>query len=49
MSSMQLLSKQIVFGNLENVVRRGQSGKEIEWTDGYRATSRRLAYRATEQ
>ena len=49
MSSEQLLSRQIVFGNLESAVWRGQSGKENEWTDGYRATSRRLAYRGTEK
>ena len=28
-----LLSKRIVFGNLEGAVRRGRGGKEKEWTD----------------
>ena len=27
------LPKRIMFGNLEGVVRRGQGGKEKEWTD----------------
>ena len=27
------LPKRIVFGNLEGAVRRGQGGKEKEWTD----------------
>ena len=27
------LTKQIVFGNLEGILRRGRGGKEVEWTD----------------
>ena len=27
------LTKRIVFGNLEGVLRRGRGGKKVEWTD----------------
>ena len=31
--SSERLPKRIMFGNLEGAVRRGQGGKEKEWTD----------------
>ena len=34
------LPKRIVFGNLEDAVRRGRSGKEKEWTDCVQSDNR---------